>query len=384
MRSQAKKDELQKRHENPDFLEYVYQQLWQAAGASEEHARSVARGVSLGDRMGKLTQGMGVLDVIFYSLEAGCLDMNAVPKIVDEEPTWVLFDGGTSTGFWTLEMATKKAIEKARKYGISIAMGRNHNDAGSFYSYTSLALEQDMMAIATNNSVPIVSPWGGMENKMSGAPFSAAAPGGEEYPLFTDIACIEAHDGNWSEAAYNGTRLAGKFLVDPDTGELTDDPAPYILPVEGYGRICGSRAPSVFATPRLYAMNVFTEMLSTLIVPGSTITPDLPCGPETSQRRRKGEASVGGSCIIVIDPSHFGSLEEAKERSDRFVRAIKGTKTLPGVDEITLPGERGHRAMEEHQPVAVLESHWQPFVDRVAKYGLDIDILRAQWEATQA
>lgn len=375
--------EPQTRKENPDFLEYVYYKLWQAAGASEEHARSVARGVSTGDRTGKLTQGMGVLDVIFFSLEAGCLDMQAVPQIVDEGPSWVLYDGGTSTGFWTLELATKRAIEKAREHGISIAMGRNHNDAGCFYAYTSLAIEQDMFAIATNNSVPIVSPWGGCENKLSGAPFSAAAPGGEEYPLVTDIACISAHDGNWSEAAYNGTRLKGKYLVDPDTLELTDDPAPYILPVEGYGRICGSRAASVFGDPRLYAMNVFTEMLSTVIVPGSTITPDLPCGPETSQRRRKGEASVGGSCIIVIDPSHFGPIDDVKDRSDRFVRAVKSTAKLPDVDEILLPGERGHRSIEENLPVPILESHWQPFVDRVAKYGLDIDSLRADWLATR-
>jgi LDH2 family malate/lactate/ureidoglycolate dehydrogenase len=376
-------NEPKKRSEDPDFLQYVYEKLWQAAGASEEHARSVARGVSLGDRMGKLTQGMGVLDVIFFSLEAGCLDMQAVPKIVDEGPSWVLYDGGTSTGFWTLELATRKAIEKAREHGISIAMGRNHNDAGSFYTYTSLALEQDMLAIATNNSVPIVSPWGGRENKLSGAPFSAAVPGGEEYPLVTDIACIDAHDGNWSEAAYNGTRLKGKFLVDPDTFELTDDPAPYILPVEGYGRICGSRAASVFGGPRLYAMNIFTEMLATLIVPGSTITPDLPCGPETAQRRRKGEASVGGSCVIVIDPSHFGPIEDVKQRSDRFVRAVKSTAKLPGVEEIFLPGERGHKNMAENRPVSILESHWEPFVMRVAKYGLDINSLRKDWAATR-
>tara|TARA_Y100001960_G_scaffold324687_1_gene405588 strand:- start:2334 stop:2996 length:663 start_codon:yes stop_codon:yes gene_type:complete len=218
--------ELETRQENADFLEHVYFELWQAAGASEEHARAVARGVSLGDRMGKLTQGMGVLDAIFYSLEAGCLDMNVVPQIVDEGPTWALYDGGTSTGCWTLEMATKTAIEKAREYGIAIAMDCNHNDAGSFYTYTSLAIEQDMMAIATNSSVPLTAPWAGRENKISGAPFSAATPGGEEYPLVANIACIEVNDGNWSEAAYNGTRLPVKCMVDPDTFELTDDPAP--------------------------------------------------------------------------------------------------------------------------------------------------------------
>jgi L-2-hydroxycarboxylate dehydrogenase (NAD+) len=123
-------------------------------------------------------------------------------------------------------MATKHAIEKARTHTVGIAMARNHNDAGSFFTYTSLALEQDMFAMATNNSLPLVSPWEGMENKLSGAPFCAVTPGGEEPPLLTDIACIEAHDGNISEATLNHQKLSGEYLVDPQSGELTDDPAP--------------------------------------------------------------------------------------------------------------------------------------------------------------
>ena len=369
------------REEDPDFLEFVYKELWQAAGASEEHALAVARGVSMGDRMGKLTQGMGVLDCIFLSLETGCLDIQAVPEVIDEGPTWILYDGGTSTGFWTLQLATIKAIEKAREYGISIAMGRNHNDAGCFSAYTSLALEQDMFALATNSSPPLVAPWGGRENKLSGAPLCASVPG-KDFPIITDVACIEAHDGNWSEAAYNNQRLSGKYMVDPDTFELTDDPAPYIVPVEGYGRICGSRAATVFATPRLYAINVFTEMLSTLIVPGANITPELPTGSEASQRRRKDVTTVGGSCIIVIDPSHFGPIEDVKDRTERFFQAVKSTKTLPGVDEIFLPGERGTRNMRENQSVSILETHCEPFMLRLEKYGLDISDLRKEWSMT--
>ena len=125
------------RLENPDFLEFTYRQLWLAAGAHEEDADAVARAVSLGDRMGKTTQGMGVLDVILFALEAGNLDIRAVPEVVAEGPSWVLYDGHQATGFWTLTMATRQAIEKARAHGIAIAMARNHHDAGSFFAYTS-------------------------------------------------------------------------------------------------------------------------------------------------------------------------------------------------------------------------------------------------------
>ena len=276
-------------------------------------------------------------------------------------------------------MATESAIEKAREQGIAIAMARNHHDAGSFFAYTSMALEQDMFAMATNNSVPLVSPWGGMENVLSGAPFSAAAPGGELPPMISDFACIPAHDGNLSEAAYNGTKLAGKYIVDPTSGELTDDPEPYIIRVKGYGRLCGCRAPTVFDNPRLYAMNVVTEMLSSIIVPGALTTPELPHG-KGAWKKKWDCGSVGGSSVIVIDPSRFGPIEDVKARSDRFARKVKSAKKRPGVEEIFLPGERGYRAYMAAEPVDILETHWQPYVERLEKYGLQLSELRARWE----
>ena len=371
---------LPTRTENPDFLEFTYRELWLAAGAQLEDAQAVARGVSLGDRMGKLSQGLGVLDCILFALGAGNLNLASVPELVDEGPSWALYDGHQATGFWTLTKATLHAIEKARTTGIAIAMARRHNDAGSFFTYTSLALEHDMFALASNNSPPLVSPWGGMENVLSGAPFSAASPGGEEPPLITDFACIPLHDGNMSEAAFNGQKLKGKYLVDPNSGELTDDPQPYVIPVSGYGRFCASRAASVFDSPRLYAMNVFTEMLSSIIVPGATITPELPHGKGSWKQKWDG-GSVGGSAIIVIDPACFGSIDDVKGRSDRFVRKVKAAKTLPDVDEIHLPGERGYRAWQDNAPVEILETHWQPFLGHLERYGLDIDTLKSEWRA---
>ena len=121
------------RRENPDFLQFLYKSLWSAAGASDEHAEAVARAVSIGDRMGKLTQGMGVLDAIFITLETGDLDIKAEPQCVAEGPTWVLFDGKQSSGYWTLTRAVNAAIDKAKEHAVAIAMARNHNDARGLF-----------------------------------------------------------------------------------------------------------------------------------------------------------------------------------------------------------------------------------------------------------
>ena len=76
-------------------------------------------------------------------------------------------------------------------------------------------------------------------------------------------------------------------------------------------------------------MNVFTEMLSSLIVPGALTTPELPHG-KGAWRKKWNCGSVGGSTVIVIDPSVFGPVGEVKARSDRFVRKVKSAKKRPG------------------------------------------------------
>ena len=94
--------------ESADFLEFTYHQLWLAVGAHEDDAKAVARAVSLGDRMGKKTQGLGVLDVIFLAYEMGNLDIEAKPELVSEGPSWVLYDGHQATGFLDSDIGNRK------------------------------------------------------------------------------------------------------------------------------------------------------------------------------------------------------------------------------------------------------------------------------------
>jgi LDH2 family malate/lactate/ureidoglycolate dehydrogenase len=192
----------------------------------------------------------------------------------------------------------------------------------------------------------------------------------------SDIQAVEVHDGDLSEAYFQGRRLKGEFLVDPHTGELTDDPAPYFERMEDYGRISDCRAPTVFGTPRMYAFNLFTEMLAGVINPGARMSPEI-AGPPSYWLEPRDEALTGGACVIVIDPSHWMPAGEAGARSDRLVDAVKGAKRRPGVEEIHLPGERGWRTMATGAPVRILPAHWESFVQIVESVGLTIDGLRA-------
>ena len=372
------------RHEDPDFLEYCYTRVWEAMGGSPEHAAILASCVSYGDRYGKLTQGMGVFEIPVAMARTGTMVMDARPEMVDSGDTWTVWDGHRSSGQWAFTLATRKAIEQAGECGIAIALVRNYNDAGAFGAYVQMAIDAGMVAMATNNSLPLVSPWGGMENVLSGPPFAAGVPAGQHPPIISDVSMIDAHDGDISEAYYQGKSLRrGKVLVDPVTGELTDDPAPYIKPMDDYGRITDCEAPTVFNEPRTYALNVFTEMLSSFIVPDSPIPPDIP-NPASVWLELQEVSLTGAGSIIVIDPSLWMPPGEMAAKVDRYADKVKGAKRRPGVEEIFLPGERGARRLREGGPVAILPAHWESFERIVGEEGLNLDQLRDNWKSSSS
>ena len=116
--SQPAQDDLRFK-EDPDFLEHLYRQVWLRNGASVEHADAVAYAVSFGDRFGKINQGLGVFEAIDITFQNGTLDIKATPELVDEGPTWAIYEGHRSSGHWVLNTATRKAMEIASRMGMS-------------------------------------------------------------------------------------------------------------------------------------------------------------------------------------------------------------------------------------------------------------------------
>jgi LDH2 family malate/lactate/ureidoglycolate dehydrogenase len=363
------------RLEHAAFLEYAISRVAQAAGMSQEHAGYVADAIVFAHHQGKLNQGLGVYEALDIALEVGVLDTAAVPALVNEGPAFAVFDGMRSSGYYTLNLMAEAAIAKARETGIAIAFGGNHNDGGSFARYVHMAYEQDMVGIASNNTVPLAAPLGAMVNVLGCPPFDAIIPGGEEPPIWASLKFAEWYDADISEAMLTGQAMKGEWLIDPDTGELSDDPTAYARPIPGYGRVWDCTAAGQIETPRTYALNLWNEGMTSIINPLGVPSSDLP----TIDDFARGEAapSVGGSYFIAINPASFGSIDAVKRRSDSFVSKVKNARPRPG-QRVRIPGEAGYNSLrQEAAEVEVLETHWQPFFETIAgKYGLSESQLR--------
>lgn len=370
------------RSENVHFLYHAIKRVWMAAGAIEEHADYVADAITFAHKQGKLNQGLGVYEAIDIALEMGLLDIEAKPSVIDEGPTWATVDGNRSSGYWCLNIMADLAIEKARDYGIAIVFGGNHNDAGSFARYVYKAFENDMMGIASNNTVPLAAPFGGMQNRLSCPPFDAISPSGKRPPIWASVALAEFYDADVSEAAIHDKPLKGKWLIDPKTGELTDDVKPYAEPIEGYGRVWGCSAAGQIDEPRTYALNMWNEAMTAIINPLGVPSTALPTVEEVVQGGGANQLpTVGGSYYLCINPAKFGPIDDVKARSDAYVESIEACPPRPG-HTVRVPGSKGYQFLrEDAELVEVLSNHWDPFFVNIAgRYGLDEVTLRAEFE----
>lgn len=368
---------METRSENINFIEYAIKRMWMAAGATEIHADYVADAIAFAHKQGKLNQGLGVYEAIDIALEMNLLDIYSEPQVIAEGPTWATVDGNRSTGYWCLNVMADIAIEKARTQGIAIVFGGNHNDAGSFARYVYKAFEQDMMAFSSNNTVPLAAPFGGLHNKLSCPPFDAIVPAGDKSPIWASVALAEFYDADVAEAAIHKKPLNGKWLIDPESGCLSDDVTGYAKPIEGYGRVWDCSAAGQIETPRTYALNMWTEAMTAIINPIGIPSTDLPTIDEVISGDKTSSATVGGSYYLCINPAVFGSIDAVKARSDSYISAIENCPPRPG-HSVRVPGSVGYKFLQENaQMVDVLINHWDPFFVNIAsKYGLSEQQLR--------
>jgi L-2-hydroxycarboxylate dehydrogenase (NAD+) len=373
------------RKEDIRFLEFALSRVAMAAGASEVHASYIAQAIGFAHLQGKLNQGLGVYEVLDLSIKSGILDMTSTPEVVDEDAAWAVVDGNRSSGYYTLNVMADIAIEKAKTSGIALVFGGNHNDAGSFASYVYKAWQHDMMAFSSNNTPPLVAPFGGRRNMLSCPPFDSIAPSGNEPPIWASLKFAEFYDADISEAVLQNKPMQGKWCIDPETGETTDDPTAYARPYPGYGRVWGYSCGGQIESPRTYALNLWTEALTAIINPLGVTANQISDTDDYQRALTEGAdvtATVGGSYYICIDPAVFGPIAAVKARSDEFISAIKATETRPG-QRIRIPGETAFKNLEKGENlVDVLVNNWEPFFDYIAgQYGLSEEILKSEFAA---
>ena len=222
-------------------------------------------------------------------------------------------DGGWGFGQPVALRAMTMAINKAHLHGIGAVGCTRCGHIGRLGAYSTMALEQDCIAIVIAKTFPMMVPYGGATRLLGNNPYSMGAPADEELPILVDFASTAAARGKILSKMAKGESLPDGWIVDSE-GRASVDPQAFLAG--------GSLLP--FGQHKGYSLAIMGELL------GATL---LGIGALTEYQGHN------SALMLAINIEHFMPIDEFKQAVDRLIRKIKGSRIAEGFDEILLPGE---------------------------------------------
>ena len=364
------------RRESSTYLQAVYQAIWMGLGAPRSEARTFARCFVKADLLGKDTQGMACIPLVYPWVRSGAIRFGRPIKVVREGPSFAVIDGARGPGQVVATRAMEIAIQKARESTIGCAWVYNSNDFTMASNYSIMALEHDYVGLAMSNGVPLVAPWGGRDPVFNTNPLSFAIPAGSERPILFDGSMSSISHGRAVLAARDRVHVPEGSMVDPE-GRITDDPLPLI--VDPYDRASEQLGAILSLGPKGFGWLILVDVLAGIMSGGSTAK-EVPFHPSSQN------PWTGGFFLMAINVNNLTPLDEFKAKVDGLIRNVKASRRAEGFEDILLPGERAMSEEESRlrEGIPVREEHWDQVVAIAGEVGIDLEALRGHSEEEES
>jgi len=273
-------------------------------GLPDDDAMTVATLMAQADLQGSDGHGVSRLPQYARRIKAGGFNVKPNIRLVQEHLSTALINGDNGMGHLVMSRAAEIAIEKASVTGIGWVNAQYSNHAGPASLYARMPLARDMIglyfAVGNANHLP---PWGGIDMLLSTNPIAAAIPAGSEKPIVLDMATTVAAYGKVKAKALRGEMMPEGWMIDRDGKPLTDP----------------ARAEEGMLLP----------------LGGAAMGKDV-----IDFNHDDDSVTNTGQAICAINVSSFGEVDVFKSAVDTLVRDLRGSQRMPGVERITLPGER--------------------------------------------
>ena len=307
-----------------------------AAGIPPDDARIVAALMAESDARGGDAHGVFRLPQYVKQIEGGTVNPRPNIQVVNDRAGSALIDGDNALGHLVMKRATDLAIEKARNCGVAWVGTRRSNHAGPAQLYPRMAAAQDMIGmyfcVGNANLLP---PWGGTEALLSTNPISISVPGLRHPTITLDMATTNTAFGKIRLKAQRGEPMPEGWMIDREGKPLTDAKRAsegFLLPIGG---------------PKGYGLALMIGLLAGTLN-GAAFGRDVVDYTVDSKT-----PSNTGQAIVAVNIAAFSELDAFKESVDEVWEVMKLSPTLPGFDEVRLPGERSEQIYRERMAQGV-------------------------------
>jgi hydroxycarboxylate dehydrogenase B len=247
---------------------------------------------------------------------------------------------------------------------------RNAGHIGRIGDWAEMAAAEGLVSVYFVNAAGslLVAPFGGVEKRLSTAPYCVGIPREGQDPIVLDFATSIVAEGKVLVASRGGKKLPKGALVDSD-GTLSEDPAVLYGPYTPDGlrdHAKGTGAIRAFGEHKGSGLAFICELL------GGALT---GTGATSGGRR-----FANGMLAFYVDPKVVDTSNLFDAEVSRYVDFIRDTKPMAGVDQVLIPGdpERKTRLERTKNGVPLPDDTWAAIVNTARDVGVsEVSIERA-------
>jgi hydroxycarboxylate dehydrogenase B len=332
------------------------------ADSSPEEARRIATYLATANLTGHDSHGVIRVPGYIRWKKMGSVVPNQTAEIVVDTPSLAVVDGKFGYGQTVAPQAVRIGIEKCKASGLAAVALRNAGHIGRVGDWAEMAAAEGLVSIHFVNAAGsvLVAPFGGVERRISTAPYCVGIPREGLGPVVLDFATSLVAEGKVLVASRGGKKLPKGALVDLE-GNLSEDPAVLYGPYEPNGprdHGNGKGAIRAFGEHKGSGLALICELL------GGALTGTGATGP--NRRFANGMFAVYVD-PRVVDPANFFDREMS-----RYIDYFKDTKPAAGVDAVLIPGEveAKMRAERSTNGVPLPDDTWAAIVNTAREVGV--------------
>ena len=337
-------------------------------GSSAEEARRVAVSLVGANLAGHDSHGVIRVPRYVDWVRSGDIVPNQTIERIIDTPALAVVDGRYGFGQTVAPMAVQIGIEKCRSLGLSAIALRDAAHIGRVGEWAEQAAAAGYVSVHFVNASGsiLVAPFGGIERRLSTAPFCVGVPREGREPVILDFATSLVAEGKVAVASRGGKPLPEGSLVGPD-GALSTDPAMLYGPMTAEGprdSTLGQGAIRAFGEHKGSGLALMCELL------GGSLT--------GTGATKPGRRFANGMFSVYVDPARVDPEKLFDGDVGRYLDWFKTAKTMPGQTILT-PGEpeRAARAKRMAEGVPLPAETW----DSIAAAALGVGIAQSEVDA---